>query len=329
MDILLSEHIEGPAINRLAAKYSVVCESLLWKEPARLRQQIAEARAIIVRNQTQLTADVLAAAPRLQVIGRNGVGLDNIDLEAANHAGIVVIAPLDANAVSVAELTFGLLLSLARRIPQAHQSTRSGGWERMRFMGVELDGKTLVVCGFGRIGRRVAMMARSFGMRIVVFDPYLPADSTALKECHATRANDLQASLSQADFVTVHSPLTPQTRHLFNEAAFNSMKRGAFLVNTSRGGVLDEAALLGALRGGHLGGAALDVREWEPPPSGSRLEELDNVILTPHIAAFTAEAQGRTIEAVAADVDAVLSGKSALNAVNFPQPRRGGPGQGA
>ncbi len=316
MDILISENLQAPAIDRLKAKYNVVCEPELWKDEAALKRRIAEARCIIVRNQTQLTADVLACAPQLKVIGRNGVGLDNIDMEAASRAGIAVIAPLEANATSVAELTFGLLLSLARKIPAADQSTRGGKWDRLRFVGVELSGKTILICGFGRIGRRVAAMAKGFGMRIVTFDPYLKPDAPVLAETGAALETELLPALAQADCITVHSPLTPQTRRMFNKDAFAAMKRGALFVNTSRGGVVDEDALLSALQSGHLGGAGLDVREVEPPKARGGFEDLENVVLTPHIAAFTVEAQTRTIEAVAADVDCVLSGQEARNAVN-------------
>lgn len=323
MDILITEPFsDAPALDRLAEKYAVERDGALWQDPPRLCERLREARAIIVRNQTRLTAELLAAAPNLQVIGRNGVGLDNIDMEAAGRTGIVVISPLEANAVTVAELTMGLLLAVARKIPLADHSTRAGGWERLRFMGVELAGKTIVICGFGRIGRRVAKMARGFDMRVVAFDPYLRSDSPALSEAGAALCADLAEALARADFVTVHLPLTPQTRHMFNERAFASAKRGAFFINTSRGGVVDEGALLSALQSGHLGGAALDVREVEPPAMRLGFEDLENVVLTPHIAAFTHEAQTRTIEAVAADVDRVLQGQPALNAVNFPSPRR-------
>ena len=322
MDILISENLRAPAIDQLAARHTLVTEPELWKDGSRLKERIAEARAIIVRNQTQLTADVLAAAPHLQVIGRNGVGLDNIDMDAASKLGIVVIAPLEANATSVAELTFGLLLSLARKIPAADASTRKGGWERLRFTGVELAGKTITICGFGRIGRRVAAMARGFGMRIVAYDPYLKPDSPLLTEAGVELETELEPAIAKADCITVHSPLTPLTRQMFNERTFSAMKRGAFFVNTSRGGVVDEGALLGALQSGHLGGVGLDVREVEPPKTRAGFEDLENVVLTPHIAAFTSEAQTRTIEAVAADVERILNGEAALNSVNFPNPRR-------
>jgi D-3-phosphoglycerate dehydrogenase len=205
-------------------------------------------------------------------------------------------------------------LALARKIPQADRSTKAGGWDRKGCTGVELDGKTFAICGFGRIGRKVAACARAFGMKTVVYDPFVKSEPSAV----AT----LEEALAQADFVTTHSPLTPETRRMFNARAFGLMKRGAFFINTSRGGVVDEAALLEALRRGHLGGAALDVREQEPPAEKIGLEQLDNVILAPHVGAFTVESQTRTFEAVAGDVDRILSGQPATNFVNMARPTR-------
>jgi D-3-phosphoglycerate dehydrogenase len=322
MDILISEDLDSSAIQKLSAKYKVVRQGGLWKTPAELKTSIADARAILVRNQTQLTADILAAAPKLQAIGRVGVGLDNIDLPAATKAGVVVIAPLNANATSVAELTITFALALARKIPLADRSTKAGGWDRKGCTGIELDGKTFAICGFGRIGRKVAALARAFGMKTIVFDPFVKADSPFLAETGSTLAKTLDEILPVADFITTHSPLTPETRHMFNAHAFGLMKRGAYFINTSRGGVVDEAALIKSLRSGHLGGAALDVREKEPSGPKSGFEDMDNVILAPHIGAFTAESQTRTFEAVTSDVDNVLSGRPAINFVNMARPAR-------
>ena len=258
------------------------------------------------------------AAPRLIGIGRVGVGLDNIDLKTATERGITVIAPLEANAVSVAELTLGLLLALARKLPQADRSTKAGGWDRRGCTGIELAGKTLAICGFGRIGKLVAQRAAAFGLRVAVFDPFVLADHPALVATGAWLCPSLEAALSRADFVTAHSPLTAATRRMFNERTFAAMQRGAFFVNTSRGGVVDEAALLAALQSGHLAGAGLDVREVEPPKERSAFEAMENVILTPHIASFTHEAQTRTFEAVCADLERLLRGEAAVNAVNWP-----------
>jgi len=324
MDILISEEMESPEFQRFAKKFSIVSDRALWKNPDALKEKIHDARTIIVRHQTQLTAEILRAAPKLLGIGRLGVGLDNIEVQSATDLGIVVVAPLDSNATSVAEFTIALMLSLVRKIPSANSITKAGQWQQQRqtCLGSELDGKTLAVCGFGRIGRGVAARARAFGMRIVVFDPFIQPDSPHMRETAATLHPKLEDALAQADFVTAHSPLTLETKHMFNAKTFSAMKRGAVFINTSRGGVVDENALLDALESWHLAGAALDVREVEPPKTKTAFENLDNIILTPHIASFTTEAQARTYEAVAADIERLLNGDAAVNFVNMPRPSR-------
>jgi len=321
-DILITEDLDSPALRRLAEKFSVTIEPTLWKDPAKFRSLLAQARCVLIRNQTRLTRDLLSSAGKLLAVGRVGVGLDNIDLKAASDAGIVVIAPLDANAVSVAEFTIGLLISLARKIPRADRSTKSGQWDRRGCTGMELHGKTLTICGFGRIGRLVAARAHAFGMRLVAFDPFVKNDAPELQAAGAELATDFFAALAEGDFVSAHLPLTPETRGIINAQAFAAMKPGAFFINASRGAVVDEAALLAALQSGHMAGAALDVREVEPPTAANPFADMENVILTPHIASFTVEAQSRTFDAVCSDVDRVLRGESALHFVNFPLPRR-------
>lgn len=322
MDILISEDLQAPAIERLGQKYDVMCDGGLWREPARLKAAIREAKVLLVRNQTQVTAELLHAAPKLLGIGRVGVGLDNIDVSTSSSLGIVVVAPLNANASSVAELTIGLILAMARKIPQADCSTKEGGWDRKGFSGVELAGKTLAICGLGRIGGMVARLARAFAMRVVAFDSFVKPDSAIVRETGALLCRSLDETLDRADFVSVHLPLTGETRQIFNKKMFASIKPGAYFINTSRGAVVDEAALVEALQTGRLAGAALDVREVEPPGARGILESMPNVILTPHIGAFTLEAQQRTFEAVETDVDRLLSGQSALNFVNFARPKR-------
>jgi D-3-phosphoglycerate dehydrogenase len=321
MDILITEDLQSPAIDRLAGQFTVVREPTLWNDPARLLEQVREARTLLIRNQTLVTSKVIAAAPNLIAIGRHGVGLDNIDMEAATRSGIVVIAPLDANAVSVAELAMGLILALARKIPMADRATKAGGWDRRGHTGIELAQKTIGICGFGRIGRQVASRARAFGMRVLVFDPFVQTGSPVLQESSAELCRELAMLLTQSDFITTHSPLTPETRKMFNERAFAAVKPGAYFINTSRGGVVDEAALAAALKSGRLGGAALDVREVEPPTERIGFESMDNVILLPHIGSGTVEAQARTIEAVTADLERALRGQPAQNAVNRPASR--------
>lgn len=321
MDILICEELHSPALERLAAKYEIVRDGNLWQQPTELKAAIAEAKVLLVRNQTQVSAGLLEAAPKLVGIGRVGVGLDNIDVAKASSLGIVVVAPLNANATSVAELAIGLILALARRIPQANGSTKSGNWDRKGCTGIELAGKTLAICGLGRIGSAVAKLGNAFGMRVVAFDPLVKPDSTVARASGARLCDTMEAALGQADFVSVHLPLTRETRHIFNKKMFAAIKSGAYFINTSRGAVVGEAALIDALQTGRLLGAALDVRELEPPPNRGTLESMPNVILTPHIGSFTAEAQERTFEAVATDVDRLLAGQPVVNFINFDSPR--------
>src|SRR5262245_61383047 len=234
MDILVTEDIKAEVLDRLAEQYRVVRDGTLWKDGSRLRDQIREARTIIIRNQTRLTAELFAAAPKLLAIGRHGVGLDNIDLDAASQAGVVGLAPLDANALSVAELSMGLILALAGVIPAADRSTKNGQRERIRFTGIEMAAKKLGICGFGHIGRKVVHLAHAFGMRIVVFDPFVKTDSVAFREVGAALCPQLEEALARAEFVTAHSPLTAETWHTFNARRFAAMKNGAFFINTSR-----------------------------------------------------------------------------------------------
>jgi D-3-phosphoglycerate dehydrogenase len=320
-DILITEELVSPAVDQMSQRHHVVSEPELWKNEPRLRTLLAETRCVMIRNQTKLTREALEGARELLAIGRVGVGLDNIDVAAASELGIMVIAPLEANAVSVAELTIGLIISLARKIPQGDRSTKSGQWDRRGCTGLELHGKTLMLFGFGRIGRLVAARARAFGMRVTVFDPFIKKEASELAALGATLVSDPFEGLHQADFVSTHLPLDPQTRGIIDARALRAMKTGSFLINTSRGGIVDEPALLKALECGHIVGAALDVRETEPAGKSDPFASLANVILTPHIGAFTREAQARTFEAVCSDLDHVLKGEPAMNFVNFPIPR--------
>lgn len=313
MDILIPEELAASGLDLLKQKYAVLYEPGLWRQADRLRDAVRGTRALLVRNQTQVTAELLEAGSMLVAVGRLGVGLDNIDLAAASKRGVVVIAPLDANATSVAELAVGLMLGLARKIPMADRSTKAGGWDRKGCMGIELAGKALAICGFGRIGRLVAVRARAFGMKIAVFDPYATRASTGSLGLEVEWDSVLEEALSRADFVSVHVPLTARTHRMFDGTRFSQMKRGSFFINTSRGGLVDERALFDALRTGHLGGAALDVREFEPPETQIGFEQMANVILTPHIGAATHEAQTRTFQTVVEDIERILRGERAVN----------------
>ena len=314
-DILITEECAGEAIEGLKARWQVDEAPGLWREPAALRERVRGVRALMVRNQTAVTAELLAAAKRLDVIGRIGVGMDNIDVAAASARGIVLCYAAEENAVSVAEHVFALLLALARKVPSADRSVREGHWERTAHTGFELHGKTLAVLGLGRVGFRVALRARAFGMRVVVYDPFVSASSPAVTESGAELVS-LDAALAEADVVSAHLPLTEGTRGFLSRARLGSMRRGAVLINTARGALLDEEALAELLANGHLGGAALDVRQAEPPGE-SPLHGLENVILTPHIASWTHEATTRVLATVAGDVDRVLRGEPARYFWNF------------
>jgi D-3-phosphoglycerate dehydrogenase len=318
--VLITENIVGPGIEMLKGKYEVVWDKDLWSRKEDLLCTVAEYDALIVRNQTKVTADLLKAATRCIVVGRAGVGVDNIDVEAASDLGIVVAYTPEENAISVAEQVMGLMLCLARRFPAADASVKRGEWNRMEFMGVELFGKTLGIIGLGRIGARVALRAAAFGLRIIGYDPYLTKNHFSVTETHAEFV-DMDTLFKQSDFITIHVPLTPETKHMINKDTVAKMKTTAFLINTSRGSAVNEEALYEALSKGKLAGAALDVREEEPPKE-SPLHKLDNILLTPHVAAFTREAQDRVVESLSEDVGRVLSGKPALRFANFPTPRR-------
>ena len=319
-EILVSENITGEAMTRLDETHDVAFEPDLWQNVEELARQLHTARAIIVRNQTKVTRELIKAAPNLQIIARAGAGLDNIDTEAASEAGIVVSYTPSENSISVAELVLGFMLTAVRRIPTAWLHTRSGGWNRMQFVGGELFGKTLGIVGLGRIGRLVAERALAFGMTIIAHDEFIDPSSPFVADLDA-RLTSLDDLLTQSDFVSVHVPLTPDIRNCFSSEAFQKMKSSAWFMNASRGEVVDEAALLQALNEKQIAGAALDVRSKEPPED-NEFGKLANVILTPHIGAFTNEAQERVVAAVCSDVVAILAGNSAVNAFNFAEPKR-------
>lgn len=319
--ILIAEDVTGSGIDRLKQKYQVESDWDLWKKIPQLKDALRDADALLVRNQTKVNADLLAQARLLKIIGRAGAGYDNIDVEAASQAGVVVCYSPEENAVSVAEHVFGLLLALARKIPGADRSVKNGGWERKKYHGFELMGKTLGILGLGKIGFRVALRAKAFGMRLLAHDAYLSSTSLHVTESGATLVA-MDQLLAESDFLSVHLPLTLETRGLLNRQSFSKMKPTAFIINTSRGEVLVEKDLALALQQGQLAGAALDVREKEPPAADSPLNGLDNVILTPHTAGLTYEAQEKVVEAIAEDVDRVLSGQPALRFVNFALPKK-------
>ncbi len=282
---------------------------------AELCARIPGAHGLIVRSATKVTRKVVEAGTDLVVIGRAGAGVDNIDVDAATERGVIVMNTPGGNTIAVAEHTIGLLLALARNLPQAHGALKAGRWEKNRYPGVELYNKTLGVVGLGRVGGEVARRALGLSMKVVAYDPYLTRDAA---ERLGVESVELEELFQRADFVSIHTPLTKDTKNFIDEAQFARMKPGVRLVNCARGGVVNEAALVAAIRAGRVGGAALDVFETEPLPAGHPLLGLEQVIVTPHLAASTAEAQSTVALAIAEQVAAVLARGVVLNAVNMP-----------
>ena len=292
-----------------------VVEKRVRLNPAELREALTGCAGLVVRSETKVTSELMDSATTLRVIGRAGVGVDNIDVPAATERGIVVMNAPDGNTTTTAEHTIALLIALARRIPQANSSLKSGRWERKAFIGVELQGKTLGVVGMGRIGRTVAARARAFGMKIVAFDPFIAPEQARDAEIELVPLDELFAN---ADFITVHTPLTPETRGVIGRDAFPLMKKGVRIINCARGGLVDESALYDAIKSGTVAGAALDVFVEEPPAPDHPLLLLDEVIATPHLGASTTEAQEGVAFTVAEQMrDYLLSG-ALRGAVNVP-----------
>jgi D-3-phosphoglycerate dehydrogenase / 2-oxoglutarate reductase len=303
-NILITDGLDerGQSILRASAKVDIH-EKI---SPEELLQIIADYDALIVRGQTRVTADVIDAATRLKVIGRAGVGVDNIDLEAAKPRNITVVNAPSSITVAVAELAFGLLLALARGIPRADATMKQGQWLKKEFEGVELYGKTLGIIGFGRIGMEVSKRASAFGMNVIIYDPNVSEDELLHNDVEPVSIQDLFA---WSDFISLHLPLNVHTRDLIGPLAFSQMKDGVRIVSTARGGIIDEAALLNALNNGKVAGAALDVFETEPPGL-TELVSHPSVIVTPHIGAQTAEAQSRAAEDIANEVLSALREES-------------------
>ena len=312
MRVLVTEPLSEAGLALLRRDFQVdVREDLT--DPEALAAAIGPYDALIVRSQTRVTARVLEAGERLKVVARAGIGLDNVDVEAATRRGILVVNAPQSNIVSAAEHTIALLLAQARNIPQAHAALRAGRWERARYQGVELAGKTLGIVGLGRVGAMVAQRALAFGMRVIAHDPYVPRERA--REMGVDLMPSLEALLVQSDFVSLHLPRTPQTEGLIGAHELSLMKEGARLVNTARGGIVDEEALAKAVADGHLGGAALDVFAQEPP-GDSPLFHLENVVVTPHLGAATVEAQDKAGTQIAEMVRLALAGEFVPYAVN-------------
>ncbi len=284
-------------------------------KPEELKAIIGDYDALAVRSETKVTTEILDAAKKLKVIGRAGVGVDNVDVPAASKKGVIVMNTPDGNTISTAEHTLSMIMALSRNIPQADASLRAKRWDRKKYMGVELFGKVLGIVGTGRIGREVALRAKSFNMNIVAYDPYLSDEMAAKYEIEKVSLDRL---IETADYITVHTPLTAETKHLLNEERIERMKQGVRLINCARGGIIKESALIAAIKSGKVAGAALDVFESEPPDLNSELFTLEKVIFTPHLGASTEEAQVSVSVAVANQMIDALRGGTVRNAVNIP-----------
>jgi D-3-phosphoglycerate dehydrogenase len=311
--ILVAEPLAKQGLEILRAHHEV--DEKIGLSPEELAAIIGEYDALLVRSQVKVTADILAHATRMVVIGRAGVGVDNVDLEAATKAGIVVVNAPTGNTISAAEQTIALMLALARKTAAADASMRRGEWKRSSFTGVELRGRTLGIIGLGKIGQAVADRARGLEMNVIGYDPFVTAEQAAL---HGVTLADVDKIIETADVITVHVPLNKATRGIINADNIGKLKPGVMLVNVARGGVYDEAAVAQALTDGKIAGAAFDVYESEPPAADNPLLTAPNTILTPHLGALTAEAQLRVAEEACEQVIDVLAGRSARYAVNAP-----------
>lgn len=312
MRVLVAETVAREGIDLLAAHHDV--DERIGCTPAELAAILPEYDALIVRSQVRVDAELIAAGTRLVVIGRAGVGVDNVDLDAATRAGITVVNAPTGNTIAAAEHTLALLYGVARRTAAADASVRRGEWKRSAFTGLELRGRTLGIVGMGKIGQAIAGRARAMEMIVLAVDPFITPEQAAH---HGAELVDFDAMLARADVVTVHVPLTRATRGMIGRDAIARMRPGSIVLNVSRGGVVDEAAVADALASGHLAGAGIDVFEHEPP-TDSPLLHAPNTLLTPHLGASTAEAQVLVAEEVAAQVLDVLDGRSARYAVNAP-----------
>jgi len=313
--VVVADKVSASGLHALTADRRFDVRFVAGSDNGTLYEALSEADALIVRSSTKVTADLLEKAPKLRVIGRAGVGVDNIDLEAATAKGIPVLNAPEGNTVSAAELAMALILTVARNVSWADASVRGGAWARSQFSGIEIRGKTLALVGAGRIGTEVALRAQAFGMETIAYDPYLTEE----------RANDLGIErvaldevLARGDVISLHVPLTPQTEGMIGEAQLEAMKPTAILINCSRGGVVEEDALVAALESGEIAAAALDVNTTEPLPEDSPLRSTKNLVLTPHLGASTAEAQELVASEIAQGVSAALLEGDLSKALNAP-----------
>ena len=314
--VLVADPIADAGIEELQADPLIDVDVRIGISPEDLLADAAKYEGIIVRSQTTIPAEVLDKAENLKIVGRAGVGVDNIDIAAATKNGVIVMNTPAGNTISTAEHAFSLMTSLARNIPQAHATMVGGGWDRKKFKGVELNKKTLAILGMGRIGTEFARRAMAFGMRVVAYDPYLsPSRARALQVELCENPDD---AVADADFITMHMPLTDETKHLLDADRLVKCKAGVRIINCARGGLIDEAALLAALESGHVAGAALDVYEEEPPSADYALLKSSQMVFTPHLGASTEEAQENVGIEIARNVRNMLVDGTIVNSVNTP-----------
>jgi D-3-phosphoglycerate dehydrogenase len=314
--VLIADPISQRGVEELSRDGALAVSLQTKLNEAKLIEIIPAFSALVVRSETKVTANVLTAGTGLRVIGRAGVGVDNVDVEAATRRGVIVLNAPSGNTVSTAEHAFSLLLCVARKIPQADASVRGQSWERKNFEGVELYNKALGVIGMGRIGSELARRAIAFGMRVIAYDPYLSA--TRARSLQVELVDEVDDLLANSDFISLHTPLTSETRHILDAARLQKTKHGVRIINCARGGLIDEAALAKGLQDRHVAAAALDVFEVEPLPNDSPLRSAPNLILTPHLGASTAEAQESVGIEIAQSIRAALLEGTIRNAVNMP-----------
>jgi D-3-phosphoglycerate dehydrogenase len=315
MKVLVADKISPKGVAYLRAQPGLEVIEAYGSTPEKMLELVKDVHAIAVRSETKITAEVFAAAPLLKVVGRAGVGVDNVDVDAATERGVIVMNTPSGNTIATAELTFTHILCGARPVPQAAASMKAGQWDRKSFSGIELFKKTLGIVGLGRIGGEVAKRAQAFGMRVLAYDPYLAPTRAKAMQIEGVTLDEL---LAQSDYITVHMPLTDDTKYMIDEAAFEKAKKGLRIFNCARGGIIKESALIAALKSGKVAAAGLDVFEEEPLAKDSELRSLPNVTLTPHLGASTAEAQDAVGVEVAEQIADVLLNGAVRNAVNLP-----------
>lgn len=315
MKVLVSDKLAQEGIDILQSNKEIQVDCVYGLSPEELKIKIKGYDALIIRSGTIVTKDIIDAADKLRVIGRAGVGLDNVDLKAATKKGIVAMNTPAGNTTATAEHTMSMILALSRNIPQAYASLKAGNWDRTSFKGVEVKGKMLGIIGFGRIGSTVAAFAKAFGMDIIVYDPFL---SLEVAEQKGVKMVELEELYKKSDFITIHIPKSTETKNMISDKEFGLMKKDVRVINCARGGIIEEKALIKALKDKRIAGCALDVFEQEPLPADSELLKFDNCVVTPHLGASTNEAQINVAIEIAGTVCNALLGKGIVNAANFP-----------